>query len=66
MKPDVKRNTQNDVTTRNKQRRVKVRNTNKEIRRMASSGMLRRVALVRTDVMEERIVYFIRMTKSVN
>jgi hypothetical protein len=29
---------------------------------MASSGMLRRVALVRTDVSEERSAYFIRVT----
>jgi hypothetical protein len=29
---------------------------------MASSGMLRRVALVRTDVSEERIASSIRMT----
>jgi hypothetical protein len=30
---------------------------------MASSGILRRVALVRTDVSEERIVYIIRVTR---
>jgi hypothetical protein len=30
---------------------------------MASSGMLRRVALVRTDVLEERIASFIRVTR---
>jgi hypothetical protein len=30
---------------------------------MASSGMLRRVALVRTDVSEERIASFIRVTR---
>jgi hypothetical protein len=30
---------------------------------MASSGMLRRVALVKTDVSEELSVSFIRMTK---
>jgi hypothetical protein len=30
---------------------------------MASSGMLRRVALVRTDVSEERNASFIRMTR---
>jgi hypothetical protein len=30
---------------------------------MASSGMLRRVALVRTDVWEERSAYFIRVTR---
>jgi hypothetical protein len=30
---------------------------------MSSSGMLRRVALVRTDVSEELSAYFIRMTK---
>jgi hypothetical protein len=30
---------------------------------MASSGMLRHVALVRTDVSEERSASFIRMTK---
>jgi hypothetical protein len=32
---------------------------------MASSGMLRRVALVRTDVSEELSAYFIRVTKIV-
>jgi hypothetical protein len=32
-------------------------------RRMASSGMLRRVALVRTDVSEERSASFIRVTR---
>jgi hypothetical protein len=31
--------------------------------RMASSGMLRRVALVRTDVSEEPSASFIRMTR---
>jgi hypothetical protein len=31
--------------------------------RMPSSGMLRRVALVRTDVSEERIASFIRVTR---
>jgi hypothetical protein len=30
-----------------------------KLRRMASSGMLRRVALVRTDVWEERVVTII-------
>jgi hypothetical protein len=30
---------------------------------MVSSGMLRRVALVRTDVLEERSASFIRMTR---
>jgi hypothetical protein len=30
---------------------------------MASSGLLRRVALVRTDVSEESGAYFIRVTK---
>jgi hypothetical protein len=34
------------------------------IQRMASSGMLRRVALVRTDVSEELRASFIRVTKS--
>jgi hypothetical protein len=33
------------------------------IRRMASSGMLRRVALVRTDVSEEPSASFIRVTR---
>jgi hypothetical protein len=32
---------------------------------MASSGMLRRVALVRTDVSEERSVSYIRVTRIV-
>jgi hypothetical protein len=32
---------------------------------MASSGMLRRVALVRTDVSEELSAYFIRVTRIV-
>jgi hypothetical protein len=32
-------------------------------RSMASSGMLRRVAVVRTDVSEERIASFIRVTR---
>jgi hypothetical protein len=32
-------------------------------RRMASSGMLRRVALVRTDVLEELSTFFIRVTR---
>jgi hypothetical protein len=32
-------------------------------RRMASSGMLRRVALVRTDVSEEPVASFIRVTR---
>jgi hypothetical protein len=30
---------------------------------MASSGMLRQVALVRTDVSEERSAFFIRVTR---
>jgi hypothetical protein len=30
---------------------------------MASSGMLRRVALVRTEVSEEHIAYIIRVTR---
>jgi hypothetical protein len=30
---------------------------------MASSGMIRRVALIRTDVSEERIASFIRVTR---
>jgi hypothetical protein len=30
---------------------------------MMSSGMLRRVALVRTDVSEQRSAYFIRVTR---
>jgi hypothetical protein len=34
--------------------------------RMVSSGLLRRVALVRTDVSEEPGASFIRVTKSVN
>jgi hypothetical protein len=33
---------------------------------MVSSGLLRRVALVRADVSEEPGAYFIRVTKSVN
>jgi hypothetical protein len=32
-------------------------------RRMVSSGMLRRVALVRTDVSEDLSAYFIRVTR---
>jgi hypothetical protein len=32
-------------------------------RRMMSSGMLRRVALVRSDISEERSAFFIRMTR---
>jgi hypothetical protein len=36
---------------------------NVEIRRMASSGMLRRVALVRTDVSEELSVSIIRVAR---
>jgi hypothetical protein len=32
-------------------------------RRMASFGMLRRVALVKTDVSEERSAFFIRVTR---
>jgi hypothetical protein len=35
-------------------------------RRMVSSVMLRRVALLRTDVSEELSASFIRMTQSVN
>jgi hypothetical protein len=35
----------------------------KELRRMKSSGMLRRVALVRTDVSEELITSIIRVTR---
>jgi hypothetical protein len=34
-------------------------------RRMASSGMLRHVTLVRTDVSEERIASIIRVTRIV-
>jgi hypothetical protein len=34
-----------------------------EIRRIQSSGMLRSVALVRTDVSEERATYIFRVTK---
>jgi hypothetical protein len=33
---------------------------------MASSGMLRHVALVRTDVSEELSAFFIRVQESVN
>jgi hypothetical protein len=36
------------------------------LRRIVSSGLLRRVALVRTDVSEEPGASFIRVTKSVN
>jgi hypothetical protein len=36
---------------------------NKCFRRIVSSGMLHRVALVRTDVSEERIASFIRVTR---
>jgi hypothetical protein len=36
---------------------------NKVLLRMASSGMLRRVALVRTDVLEELSASFIRVTR---
>jgi hypothetical protein len=35
-------------------------------RRMASSGMLRRVPLVRTDVLEERSASFIRVTRIIS
>jgi hypothetical protein len=35
----------------------------KVCRRMVSSGMLRRVVLVRTDVSEELSAYFIRVTR---
>jgi hypothetical protein len=34
-----------------------------QLRRMVSSGMLRRVALARTDVSEERSASFIRVTR---
>jgi hypothetical protein len=34
-----------------------------KIRRMASSGILRRVALVRTDVSDELSASFIRVTR---
>jgi DNA-binding TFAR19-related protein (PDSD5 family) len=36
---------------------------NKQRKRIVSSGMLSRVALVRTDVSEELSAYFIRMTR---
>jgi hypothetical protein len=36
---------------------------NKYLIRISYSGMLRRVALVRTDVSEERNAYFIRVTR---
>jgi hypothetical protein len=39
------------------------KHTNKLIRRMMSSGMLRRVALVRTDVSEDLSASFIGMTR---
>jgi hypothetical protein len=39
---------------------------NSVVGRMVSSGLLRRVALVRTDVSEEPGASFIRVTKSVN
>jgi hypothetical protein len=39
---------------------------NIEGRRMACSGMLRRVALVRTDFSEERMASIIRVKESVN
>jgi hypothetical protein len=36
---------------------------NKTLKKMASSGMLRRVALVRTDVSEELSASIIRVTR---
>jgi hypothetical protein len=42
---------------------ISISSVTTDLRRMVSSGMLRRVALVRTDVSEELSASFIRVTR---